>query len=47
MYDFMQKTVIQTLFMILIGIDIWWVGYMVRKLMRWLRKKKHKAVETE
>lgn len=47
MYEFMQRTVVQTAFMVLIAIDIWWVWYLVRKLIMWIRKKNHKAVETE
>ena len=42
-YEFMKETVIMTAFLFIIMMDIWWIGYGVVKLVKWIRKKMNKA----
>ena len=34
MYEFMQRCVVQTAFMVLIAVYVWWVVYLARKLAK-------------
>lgn len=43
MYEFMQKTVIECAFMLIVFIDIMGIGYCISGFVKWLKKKIHKA----
>lgn len=51
MYEFMQRTVVQCAFMLIIAADVWWISYMAIRFVKWLRKKtdveETAAAETE
>ncbi len=42
MYDFMKETVVMCAFMLIIAADVWWLSYLLVKLVKWLRKKLRK-----
>ena len=41
-FDTINKTVILTLYFMIIAYDVWWIGYGIVSLMKWLWKKLHK-----
>ena len=43
MYEFMQRTVVQCAFMLIIAADVWWISYMAIRFVKWLRKKIRKT----
>ena len=43
MYEFMQRTVVQCAFMLIIAADVWWISYMAISFVKWLRKNLHKT----
>ena len=39
MYDFMKETVVMCAFMLIIAADVWWLSYLLVKLVKWVRNK--------
>lgn len=39
MYDFMKETVIMCAFMLIIAADVWWLSYLLIKLVKWVQNK--------
>ena len=39
MYEYMKETVVMCAFIMIITMDLWFIGYLAVSLVKWVRKK--------
>lgn len=39
MYEYMKETVVMYAFILIITMDLWFIGYLAVSLVKWVRKK--------